>query len=66
MTTRLAFERSTSPLYQSNDGRLRVEHPNSSDWTVYDRERQEVALFTHSRLLCDAFIAGYDRRDSNG
>lgn len=55
------FEESTSPLTQSNDGRLKVEYVNGMDarafvlWYAGD-----IVLHTAERVIADAYIAGYD------
>lgn len=57
------FERFTSPLYQSNDGRLKISEERRVEPTTYsvvDEENGETVLWTHERVLADAFVAGYD------
>ena len=51
------FEDTTSTLYYSNDGRLRlVDFPRQ-----YALELDGDEVFrTHERVLVDAYIAGYD------
>lgn len=63
MSNHPIFEATTSPLYSSNDQRLRM-------WTAADvRPRakytvelddQTIVLATNKSLIVDAFIAGYD------
>lgn len=58
----LIFEETTSPLVQSNDGRL-FSYENRVDgcWDVVDQQAPyEVLLQTHERAIADAYIAGYD------
>jgi hypothetical protein len=57
------FEQDTSPLYRSNDGRLLISPERSTTppgFVVIDTADSHVALFTLTRELVDAFIAGYD------
>lgn len=60
------FERSTSQLYRSNDGRLRVLPIQYGFGAPTFEVRashaggDEPVLCTHSRELADAYVAGYD------
>lgn len=56
------FERSTSQLYRSNDGMLRVlpMQYGFSAPTFEVRAGDVPVLCTHSRELADAYVAGYD------
>lgn len=55
------FELATSPLLQSNDGRLLIErHRQTRGFLVIDQADAHVALFTMQRPVADAFVAGWD------
>lgn len=57
------FETATSPLYVSNDGRLRVEIERASlpaGYLVLDTRDGDVAIYTLDRTIADAYVAGYD------
>ena len=64
------FETSTSPLVQSNDGRLELvprryykNHDlseNAEGWFLSDNAAGKLILHTHERIVIDAYIAGYD------
>lgn len=58
------FETSVSPLATSNDGRVRMRHvsdESSSRTKVISVDGQDV-WSTHSQVVVDAFIAGWDAR----
>lgn len=58
------FEQATSPLYQSNDGRLAIHpEPETDGWIVVDTRDSHVELYTRKREIADAFVAGYDYRE---
>lgn len=52
------FEDSTSVLYYSNDGRLRIGAAGAGEY-VLEVDGREV-LRTKTRVLVDAYIAGFD------
>lgn len=55
------FEETTSALYYSNDGRLRLDRVLENDSRVYLLRLDDVEVMrTHNRVLADAYIAGYD------
>lgn len=57
------FESSTSTLYTSNDGKLRVEHVLAEDEAAFVfvvKRHGAVVLTTGQRIIADAYIAGYD------
>lgn len=62
------FEQTTSPLTFSNDGLLMVVRGSHDElpsiaWEVIDRGNpagDRTLLRTYERVLCDAYIAGYD------
>jgi hypothetical protein len=62
------FEHTTSPLYQSNDGKLRVVRGSfdslpSEATEVIDLDLpsgERTLLRTYERAIADAYIAGYD------
>jgi len=66
----LIFEETTSPLYYSNDGRLRLVEQNftgKGKLSIYvlrlhdaDGEPVEDVFCTYDRVKADAYIAGYD------
>jgi hypothetical protein len=61
------FERDTSALVHSNDGRIRADRElNTNGWMVIDRNDDHVELFTMKRTIADAFIAGYDYAERIG
>lgn len=53
------FEEATSPLYYSNDGRMQIEKATDG-FAILDATKKDVEMFTHQRVIADAFIAGYD------
>jgi hypothetical protein len=60
------FEFATSPLYTSNDGRLKVEQVDDG-WGVVDTQigpGDPWLIYTEQRELADAYIAGYDQAKS--
>ena len=64
----LIFESSTSQLYSSNDGRLRLGDEDEKNGNrVFVLELDGVETFaTHSRAMVDSYIAGYDLARANG
>jgi hypothetical protein len=52
------FEESTSALYYSNDARLRIGAAGAGEY-VLEVDGREV-LRTKTRVLVDAYIAGFD------
>jgi hypothetical protein len=60
------FERDTSSLTTSNDGRMRIERERETTpngFVVVDNEDRHVELFTLKSEIADAFVAGYDYRE---
>ena len=55
----LIFEDTTSPLYYSNDGKIRYGRHDDVHF-VFDADTEEILLETHNRALADAYIAGWD------
>jgi hypothetical protein len=62
MTFELIFEETTSPLYRSNDGRLRISTDTDRRKPVeHVLQFDGVEVFrTRDRVMVDAYIAGYD------
>lgn len=59
----LVFEASTSTLYYSNDGRLRVVDDRDAspvEHAVVDVEHGDEVFRSRDRVKVDAFVAGYD------
>ena len=62
------FEQTTSPLAQSNDGRLQAIRASNDSlpavaWEVIDLQLpagNRTLIRTYDRVLVDAYIAGYD------
>jgi hypothetical protein len=56
----LIFEQTTSTLYYSNDGRLRLERVRTNVPYFELSLDGKIVLATENRLVVDAYIAGYD------
>ena len=56
------FEKHTSPLRSSNDGRLGIGKLNnqSKEWVIFDDWTGDYVLTTESHIIADAYLAGYD------
>lgn len=61
----LIFEATTSPLYRSNDGRLRFDYSEGSIGTFVLRLDGVEVFATNDRVKIDAYIAGYDLARAN-
>lgn len=59
MSHHLIFEQTTSPLRQSNDGKVYLRVEDGTYILTYDPTGQTL-LATFTRAIADAYIAGYD------
>ena len=60
------FERDTSSLTRSNDGRLVIERERETTpngFVVVDESDRHVEVFTLKAEIADAYVAGYDYRE---